>query len=167
MEIKPYKNKNVRLVDVSQKYKEAYYQIKKITCEKYVNKYFGEWNQETQLEYNNKIFEQSLMQDCFKVIVKNNQTIGFFGYSVFENQIGCVTLQIVEDEERENIFLWLLSHLCDLSNKLNIPIYAKSFVDSKDIDMYIKAGFEIISKTNSHFLLRKKSKEENREKRTI
>ena len=99
---------NIELVDVKPKDKELYYQIKKETCKKYVDKYFGGWNAEQQKEYNNKIFDESLMQDCFKIINVANQPVGFFGYSIFNKEIGCVTLQILNIKERNLIFIQLL-----------------------------------------------------------
>ena len=144
---------NYNLEEVQTKDKEMYYNIKKATCEEYVKIYFGTWNEKEQKEYNNDIFNQSLKQTYFKSIVVNKKIVGFFGYSVSEKEIGCVTLQIVNIKGRAEIFAELLSKIIMLSNKLNLPIYAKSFLDSKDINIYKNAGFEIMEKTNSHYLL--------------
>lgn len=154
------KNVNYKLKNVSSQDKQKYYDIKKLTCEKYVKKYFGGWNEQEQIAYNNKIFDESLEQTCFKSILVNNRVVGFFSYSIFEKEIGCVTLQIIDIKERTIIFKSLLNHLIHLSNEINLPIYAKSFLDSKDVEIYKQMGFEIMSKTNSHYLLKKENKEE-------
>lgn len=143
------------LKNVKQQDKQLYYDIKKITCEKYVKMYFGSWNEQEQIIYNNKIFDESLEQTCFKSIIVNNKVVGFFGYSIFDKEIGCVTLQIIRMKGRSKIFIDLLSILTTLSNKLNLPIYAKSFLASKDIKLYTKAGFKIMETTKSHYLLKK------------
>ena len=56
---------------------------------------------------------------------------------------------------RSQIFRELLSLLTNLSNELKLPIYAKSFLASKDIKLYENAGFKVMEKTNSHYLLKK------------
>lgn len=145
----------MELVNATKNDKDLYYRIKKKTCEKYVKMYFGSWDEQEQLDYNSKIFDESLGQTCFKLIIVNNKVVGFFGYSIFDKEIGCVTLQIIRMKGRSKIFIDLLSHLTVLSNKLNLPIYAKSFLASKDIKLYIKAGFKIMETTKSHYLLKK------------
>lgn len=146
---------NYRLKNVKLKDKEIYYNIKKLCCEKYVKMYFGAWNEQEQIEYNNKIFYESLKQTYFKSIVINNKVVGFFGYSIFDKKIGCVTLQIVRIKDRSNIFAELLSNLVNLSNKLQLPIYAKSFLDSGDVDIYKKVGFIVVETTKSHYHLKR------------
>lgn len=157
-DIKQYIDCDIEVENATKNDKEIYYQIKKETCEKYVNKYFGGWNEDEQKEYNNKIFDESLMQDCFKLIMLHNQAIGFFGYSIFDKEIGCVTLQIIDIKERDKIFKGLLNYLSSLSDNLNLPIYAKSFLASKDIELYKKSGFKVIETTKSHYLLKKEIK---------
>ena len=146
---------NVEILEAKPKDRELYYQIKKETCEKYVNKFFGGWDEIEQRKYNNKIFDESLNQNCFKSIVVNEKIVGFFGYSIFEKEIGCVTLQIVRMKGRAQIFQDLLSKLVELSKELKLPIYAKSFLDNEDVKIYKKAGFKVMEKTNSHYLLKK------------
>jgi len=150
----------LRLENVDPNDNKVYYKIKKLTCEKYVIKYFGSWNEEEQIEYNNKIFNESLNQTFFKSVILNDKIVGFFGYSIFDDKIGCVTLQIVNVVERIKIFTQLLCELMHLSNKLNLPIFAKTFLDCKDIELYKKAGFEIIEETSSHYHLVRYSKGE-------
>ncbi len=144
-----------KLKDVKSNDKQLYYDIKKLTCEKYVKMYFGSWNEQEQRSYNNKIFDESLGQTCFKTIVVNGKVVGFFGYSIFDNKIGCVTLQILRLNGRAQIFSDLLLQLTNLSNELKLPIYAKSFLASKDIKLYKKAGFKIMETTKSHYLLKR------------
>lgn len=147
---------NFQLVNANPNDQELYYQIKKSTCEKYVNEFFGGWNEEEQIKYNNKIFVESLNQTYFKLIKLNKQPIGFFGYSIFDKEIGCVTLQIIEISQRNDILISLLTHLIELSKKLSLPIYAKSFLSSQDIEIYKSIGFEIINTTKSHYQLKYK-----------
>ena len=40
------KNVNYKLKNVSSQDKQLYYDIKKLTCEKYVKKYFGGWDKQ-------------------------------------------------------------------------------------------------------------------------
>ena len=86
------KNIDYKLKNVSSQDKQLYYDIKKLTCEKYVKIYFKSWNEQEQIEYNNKIFNENLEQTYFKFIVVNNKVVGFFGYQIFDKEIGCVTL---------------------------------------------------------------------------
>lgn len=151
------KNVNYKLKNVSSQDKQLYYDIKKLTCEKYVKKYFGGQNKQEQITYNDKIFDESLEQTYFKSIVVNNKVVGFFGYQIFDKEIGCVTLQIIRMKGRSKIFADLLSHLTNLSNELKLPIYAKSFLDSKDIRIYQNAGFKIMEITKSHCLLKREN----------
>lgn len=155
----------IEVVDAKPKHKNIYYQIKKKTCEKYVEKYFGGWDNKKQFEYNSKIFEESLKQDCFKVITKNNIPIGFFNYSITKTHIGCVTLQILETKEKTKIFEWVLSNICLIAKKLNLQIYAKCFLGCNDINIYKKMGFEITNTTNSHYILETKKQGENMDKK--
>lgn len=57
--------KSINMVNVTLKDKEIYYQIKKATCEKFVNKYCGGWDDTWQKQYNDRIFEESLAQDKY------------------------------------------------------------------------------------------------------
>ncbi|MBQ7307159.1 MAG: hypothetical protein IJW82_01375 [Clostridia bacterium] len=158
VEIKNYIDCDIKLINATQKDIELYYEIKKQTCEGFVKKYFGVWNEKEQREYNDKIFKESLTQNFFKIITKDNQPIGFFGYSIFTDKIGCVTLQIINIQERNKIFKALLNYLSEFSKELDLPIYAKSFLDSKDIYIFESVGFKITSTTNSHYLLKKENK---------
>ena len=151
------KNIDYELKNVSSQDKQLYYDIKKLTCEKYVKIYFGSWNEQEQIQYNNKIFDESLGQTYFKSIVVNNKFVGFFGYSIFDKEIGCVTLQIIRLKGRSKIFADLLSDLTKLSNEIKLPIYAKSFLDSKDIRIYQNAGLKIMGTTKSHYLFKRKN----------
>ena len=151
------KNIDYKLENVSSQDKQLYYSIKKLTCEKYVKIYFESWNEQEQIEYNNKIFDESLKQTYFKSIIADNKVVGFFGYQIFDKEIGCVTLQIIRMKGKSKIFADLLSHLINLSNELKLPIYAKSFLDSKDIKIYQNAGFKIMETTKSHYLLKREN----------
>lgn len=143
------------MVDVTLKDKEIYYQIKKATCEKFVNKYWGGWDDTWQKQYNDRIFEESLAQDCFKIINFSDKIVGFFGYSIGEKEISCVTLQVLNIENRKEVFKFALGELVKVANNLRLPIYVKSFLGSKDIAMYKEFGFEIIGETYSHYLIKK------------
>ena len=158
---KPHNNieSKLGLVDATSLDIKLYYQIKKRTCKKYVNKYFDRWNESKQQEYNNKIFAESLLQTCFKKICQNNKVIGFWGYTISKTEIGCVTLQIQKNKNRASIFCYLLRQLSVIADKLHLPIYAKTFLASKDITLYQTCGFEVMSKNQSHYLLKRTSKE--------
>lgn len=154
-EIKFKFNKNIKVRRVSQKDKSKYYDVKKECCFNAVEKYFGGWDNEKQLEYNNRVFEESLEQNYFRKIILNKEIIGFLGFSIFEKEIGCVTVQIKNVDHRKQIFSHFLSYLIELSNELMLPIYAKTFLDSDDIEIYKQAGFDIISTTQSHYNLKR------------
>lgn len=148
----------IQIYNAKKKDKDVYYQVKKECCEKFVKKYFGGWNENEQRDYNNKIFDESLSQTCFKMIKFKDKPVGFFGYSVFEKEVGCVTLQIMNIKSRSKIFIGLLQSLICIATKLNKPIYAKSFLGSKDVEIYKDAGFEVVGTTQSHYLLSFKEK---------
>ena len=111
---------DVEIKDVKARDKETYYHVKKLTCRKYVKEYFGGWNENEQREYNNKIFDESLKQDCFKIIKVKNKPVGFFGYSIFDREIGCVTLQIERNKKYlEKIkLLFPDCYICNIDGKV-------------------------------------------------
>lgn len=138
---------------------ERFYLIKKENCIEYVMRFFGNWEEDKQQELNYKIFQESLKQDYFKKLLLNEEIIGFLSYTVFEKEIGCVTLQVLNHENKELIYKWYLNSLIKLSNEIQKPIYMKVFIDNEDLQIYKEFGFEIFNTNNSHHLMIRKYKE--------
>ncbi|MBE5746494.1 MAG: hypothetical protein E7359_04355 [Clostridiales bacterium] len=145
-----------RVLKPKEKDFEKFYEIKKINCEKYVKQFFSIWDEAEQREYNYKVFQESLKQDYFKKVILNNNLVGFLSFSIFEKEIGCVTIQILNHKTREIIIDWFLNALIDLSGKTNKPIYLKTFIGNKDLVLFEKYGFKVFSINNSHNLLVRK-----------
>jgi len=148
-------NKGYYLENVNHKDFDAYYQIKKENSIKYVTQFFNGWDEENQIEYNKKTFEESFIQTFFSKIIKDNKIIGFLGYTVFDDCIGCVTLQIKECFDRIELMTWYLEELIRLSNKYKLPINMKVFINNPDIEIFTNLGFYIQNTNKSHYLITK------------
>lgn len=134
---------------------------RKTTSEAYVEKFFGGWDDKWQDEFNTKIFIQSLSQTFFKTITLKGKIVGFCGYSIFKDNIGCVTMQLVDVENREKFIVCFVEELKALSNKVKLPIFMKLFKGHSDNKLWRSLGFEIMSQNDSHNSIIYKIKKEN------
>lgn len=134
---------------------DEFYRVRKETSKTYVDKFFGGWEDKFQREFNFDIFSQSLTQDYFQKVLLNGKIVGFCGFSIFKDCIGCMTLQVTNIEGRKEFMTWFLKEVVKLSKKLKLPINMKVFLDNSDIEIYKQVGFAIQSTTKSHYIIRK------------
>lgn len=127
-------------------------EIKKEINKDYVEKFFGGWNDKEQAEYNTKVFKESLNQTLFKSIYFENKLVGFIGYTLYEDKIGCITMQLLDLKMRYDFILWYFKELIKLSKKEEKPIYLKCFKTSKDNEILKLLNFQLINETTSHNL---------------
>ena len=106
---------------------EDFYQVRKECSKIYVDKFLGGWKETFQRKFNFDIFLQSFSQNYFQKVILNEKIVGFCTYTIFEDFVGCITLQILNVDNREDIMKWLLEEIIKISKKTKLPDKMKVF----------------------------------------
>lgn len=129
----------------------AWLETKKECYRAYVDEYYGGWIDEMQIQLNTASFAKALGLTCFRKIIHNNATVGFFGYRVLPDRIADVTIHMCESSRNKGIGSCFLHFLTDVSRKSGKPIYLKVFKTNPARHLYARFGFHIYAETESHF----------------
>ena len=140
-------------------YKDADYQfvydIKKLCFEKYVEEYYGGWDEQQQIKFFNdfiKTYKNNLV-----IITANNIKIGVFGDEYTDKKIYHPFLLCLLPEYRgQGIGSAILKDKME-KNK-DKEIHLKVFKSNPARFLYERLGFEIISETKSHYIMVKNKK---------
>jgi len=88
------KNKGFSFCDVELSDFATYYNISRMCYEKYVDEYFGEWVEETQIKMNADAFNNEMKETCFKKLLLYGSIAGFLAYDVQDYKIDGIMIQM-------------------------------------------------------------------------
>lgn len=135
------------LADVDAADLEDYLRIKRICYEKYTMEYYGSWNE----EMNRESFARVLGATCFKKILMNGKTVGFFAFREMEDEIGIISIEMLEESRNKGIGTFFLGLVTEMSRKTGKPASLKVFKSNPARDLYGRFGFNVCAKTESHY----------------
>jgi hypothetical protein len=131
-----------------------YFTIQKACYEKYVDEYFGGWNEGEQLKRCTDAFNETMKQSCFYKVLLNGKAAGFFAFDEQGGEIGGITIQMIEKARNKGVGSFYLSHITELSKKSKKPIVLKVFKSNPARELYARFVFAIYDETFSHYFMR-------------
>ena len=138
------------------------YQTKKECFKWYVEKVFGEWNEEIQIEFFRD--EMTRRPDAVNVITYQGETIGLFTNYVDNENKSFIELFYIDKKYRgKGIGTEILKEQLE-EDKINLrDTILRVFKDNPARFLYQKVGFEIYEETETHYkMIRKIKKEEEK-----
>ena len=132
---------------------EFIYNLKKICYKKYVDEFFGGWNEEIQ----RKMYEEFILEkrNDIRLLYVNDNLVGFVDgrnkdkYSYEQGNI-C----LLPEFRGKGIGSWYLNEV--IKNHKNKDIYLRVFKSNPAQNLYKRFGFEIYDETKSHYLMVRK-----------
>ncbi len=147
LELKPYKNGNSSEI-------HFIYDLKKEVYKEYVEKTYGEWNEENQ----QKLFAR-FMKENFKdieLIYLKDDLVGFYNGKVKDNntfEIGNICVKL--EYQNKGIETAVLKEIIFEHKEQNIKLQVFK-INEKAIKLYEKMGFEKVNETETHYIMIKK-----------
>ncbi len=141
---------SVKLVAYSEDYYEFVYEVKKNAYKKYVEQYWGKWDEAVQRDYFKK-FISSAGKNAY-IIKSDNKDIGFFNDDILEDgsyEIGNIC--IIPGFQGHGIGTEILMKKIE-ENKSKI-IRIQCFKNNPVLNLYQRLGFSIAGETDSHIKL--------------
>lgn len=131
----------------------TYIKLKKACCKRYVDQYYGGWDNRIQTIISKDSFHRLLEVPHFWKILQNENTIGFFSYKEQEDQISEVALHVSPSFRGKGLKEFLLSHIVSRSQETHKPVYITVFQSDPWKSLLVDAGFQVYDKSRSHFLM--------------
>lgn len=138
------------LADVNGADLEDYLAVKRVCYEKYVEEYYGGgWN----VEINKRDFASSFEVTCFKKILMNGKTVGFFAFDERHDEIGHISIQMLDEARNMGIGSFYLSFVTELSEKSGKPAILKVFKSNPARELYKRFGFKVCCEDKTHYYM--------------
>ena len=135
LELKPYKNGNQEEI-------KFIYNLKKEVYQKYVEKIYGEWNEENQKKLFNKFMKENSKN--IELIYLKDKLVGFYnGKTKDDNSFEIDNICIMPEYQNKGIGTAVLKEI--LFENKDKEVSLQCFKDNPAIDWYKKIGFEKIS----------------------
>lgn len=131
----------------------TYIKLKKACCKRYVDQYYGGWDNRIQTIISKDSFQRLLEVPHFYKILQNDTTIGFFSYKEQEDQISEVALHVSPSFRGKGLKEFFLNHLVSSSKKTHKPVYINVFQSDPWKSLLVDAGFQVYDKSRSHYLM--------------
>jgi hypothetical protein len=131
----------------------TYIKIKKDCCKKYVDQYYGGWDNRIQTVISKDSFHRLLEITCFCKILQYENTIGFFSYKEQQDQISEVSLHVLPSFSDKGIKEFFLGHLVSRSQETHKPVYITVYQSDPWKSLLVDAGFQVYDKSRSHYLM--------------
>ncbi len=128
------------------------YNLKKEVYQKYVEKYFKEWNEESQ----KKLFERFMKENSknIELIYLREELVGFYnGKDKDDNTFEIGNICIKPEYQNKGIGTAILKEILFEHKEQNIKLQV--FKENPAIRLYQKLGFEIEKETNTHYFMKK------------
>jgi len=138
------------------------YQTKKECFKWYVEKVFGEWNEEIQIEF----FRDEITRrpDAVKVITYKGKSIGLFTNYVDDENNSFIELFYIDKKYRgRGIGTEILKEQLEKDRINSRDTILRVFKDNPARFLYQKVGFEIYKETETHYEMIRRIKKEGRE----
>jgi len=128
--------------------------IQKSCYEKYVDEYFGGWNEGEQLKRCTDAFNEIMKHSDFYKILLNGETAGFFAFDEADDEICGITIQMIEEARNKGVGSFYLNHITSLSQESRKPITLKVFKSNHARNLYARFGFAVYDETFSHYYMK-------------
>ncbi len=147
LDLKPHKNGNQDEI-------QFIYNLKKEVYQKYVEKYFKEWNEENQ----KKLFERFMKKNSknIELIYLKNEMVGFYnGKNKDDNTFEIGNICIKPEYQNKGIGTAILKEILFEHKKQNIKLQVFK-INEKAIKLFEKIEFRKIGETEYHYQMKKK-----------
>jgi ribosomal protein S18 acetylase RimI-like enzyme len=143
-------SENIELVPITIEDYQFGYIIKKITLREYVEKTWGDWNEEEQMVFYKKEF---VIDNCF--IIKNNNTnIGWLKIIETKETIDINQIFILPEYQGKGIGRKIIYDIIKNGKESHKTICLQVLKCNENAKrLYIKLGFKKYDETKTHFLL--------------
>ena len=145
LELKPYKNGNQEEI-------KFIYNLRKKVYQKYIEKIYGEWNEESQKKLFNKFMKENLKN--IELIYLKDELVGFYNGKTKDNksfEIGNIC--IMPEFQNKGIGTAVLKEIVFENKEKDIVL--NCFKEDSTIGTYEKMGFEKIMETKQHYIMKK------------
>lgn len=145
LELKPYKNGNQEEI-------KFIYNLRKKVYQKYIEKIYGEWNEESQKKLFNKFMKENLKN--IELIYLKDELVGFYNGKTKDNksfEIGNIC--IMPEFQNKGIGTAVLKEIVFENKEKDIVL--NCFKEDSTIGAYEKMGFEKTIETKSYYILKK------------
>ena len=141
--------------DYEEKDFEILYKIKKEGLKWYVEKFYGEWNEEFQIQCFKDFIEKE--KENISIITCENEVIGIFTNSIDENDESVIGLFCIDKKYRgKGIGTQILQKQLQEDKNNGKNTILRVFKENPARFLYQKVGFEIYEETKSHYKMRRK-----------
>lgn len=145
LELKPYKNGDQEEI-------KFIYDLKKEVYMKYVERNYGEWNEENQ----KKLFERFMKENSknIELIYLKDELVGFYnGKDKDNNTFEIGNICVKTEYQNKGIGTAVLKEI--LFENKDKEISLQCFKDNPVIKLYKRFGFEKIYETKTHYIMKK------------
>jgi len=132
---------------VNEKDYDFIYDVKKEAYQKYVEKYFGNWNEEQQIEYF-KAFIETYKVGSY-IITLDGHDIGFYNGTSLEDRYEIGNICIIPEYQNKGIGTAILKEL--LSKNEDKMICLQYFKSNPVGRLYERLGFKVVGETEYHY----------------
>lgn len=129
------------------------YDLKKEVYQKYVEKVYGEWNEENQ----KKLFERFMKDNSknIELIYLKDELVGFYnGKDKDEETYEIGNICIKQEHQNKGIGTAILKEIFFEHKKQNIKLQVIK-INEKAIKLYEKVGFKKLNETETHYIMKK------------
>lgn len=140
---------NYNLREISWLDKEFIYQVKKESNYMYIEKIWG-WDEDYQIQDFNTDFKLS----DFKIIVSEDNDIGFLQLEEFNNNLYITEMHLVPNYRGKGIGSQIIKDILEDEKNRNKTICIGCFIlNQKAKNLYERLGFKVMNETESHYLM--------------
>ena len=145
-------NNTYQLVPYTHENYDFVYEVKKNAYKKYVEEYWGTWNdKEQQIRFKSSIDRN---KNYTYIIIYENKKIGFYqGKLINKDTYYIENICIVPEYQRKGIGTKILSDIIEKYKEYNIEI--QYFKNNPVGNLYKKLGFNIYDETEFHYKMKK------------
>lgn len=145
-------NNTYQLVPYTHEYYDFIYNVKKNSYKKYVEEYWGTWNdKEQQIRFKSSIDRN---KNYTYIIIYENKKIGFYqGKLINKDTYYIENICIIPEYQGKGIGTKILSDIIEKYKEYNIEI--QYFKNNPVGNLYKKLGFNIYDETEFHYKMKK------------
>ena len=145
-------NNTYQLVPYTHEYYDFIYNVKKNSYKKYVEEYWGTWNdKEQQIRFKSSIDRN---KNNTYIIIYENKKIGFYqGKLINKDTYYIENICIIPEYQGKGIGTKILSDIIEKYKEYNVEI--PYFKNNPVGNLYKKLGFNIYDETEFHYKMKK------------
>ena len=157
-------HKGFSLQEVSTNDLNAYIDIKRTCCKKYVDEYNGGWLEDIQMIIITDNFHKMKKCTCFQKILLYDTIVGFFTFNEQSDRIGEISLQLTQAAQGKGIESFYLSQITSLSKAADKPVFLHLYKSDPVHERYKEFGFKIYDQSRTHYLISYNQNAANKER---